>query len=57
MSTELPVSRYQSLSLASGPAPLSEPSVEREIGLLRIAGRSLSPGAGAMADFITRALA
>lgn len=37
--------------------PLSEPSVEREIGLLRIAGRSLSPGAGAMADFITRALA
>lgn len=36
--------------------PLSEPRVEREIGLLRLAGRSLSPGARAMADFVIRAL-
>ncbi|HSH49986.1 MAG TPA: LysR substrate-binding domain-containing protein [Halomonas sp.] len=36
--------------------PLSEPKVEREIGLLQLAGRSLSPGARAMAEFVTRAL-
>lgn len=36
--------------------PLSEPRVEREIGLLQLAGRSLSPGARAMADFVARAL-
>ncbi|MGQ7249112.1 LysR substrate-binding domain-containing protein [Halomonas sp. V046] len=32
--------------------PLSEPYVEREIGLVRLAGRSLSPAAAAMAEFI-----
>lgn len=36
--------------------PLSEPRVEREIGLLQLAGRSLSPGARAMAEFVTQAL-
>lgn len=36
--------------------PLSEPRVEREIGLLQLAGRSLSPGARAMAEFVSGAL-
>ncbi|MGO2132569.1 MAG: LysR substrate-binding domain-containing protein [Halomonas sp.] len=36
--------------------PLSEPRVEREIGLLQLAGRSLSPGARAMAEFVRQAL-
>lgn len=36
--------------------PLSEPRVEREIGLLQLAGRSLSPGARAMAEFVGGAL-
>ena len=36
--------------------PLSEPKVEREIGLLQLSGRSLSPGARAMAEFVTQAL-
>lgn len=36
--------------------PLSEPKVEREIGLLQLAGRSLSPVARAMAEFVAQAL-
>jgi len=35
--------------------PLADPHVERQIGLLRRAGQSLSPAAQAMESFIRRA--